>query len=156
MPQPAPLPENTPHSERPRHSTPDWLAGLLQPARMGALSPIAARFALSLRLIVVHERAQRDPVPELAARLGNLDVVAKSLALAQVITLVWPEDVCTSRFCCPCLTHDEATIGALVECAQARDRAGFDARLDGFIRRERIALAWEATQDLVNAEMQAA
>ena len=131
------------------------LARLAEPARLAQLEPVAARFVVSLRLIALHQRANRDPVPELAASLGGVEIAAKTLALSQAVASVWPETIHVSRFCCQRLTHDEATIGALVERACARDLAGFERQIEGFIRPERFHLLWDATLGLVAAERRA-
>jgi len=132
------------------------LAKLASPARLESFGPIAARFAFSLRLIALHQRANRDPVPELATRLGRIEVAARTLALSQAITQVWPENIHVSRFCCKAMTHDEATIGAMIEAATDRDREAFDAAAEGLIRPARIETLWDAATDLVMAELQAA
>lgn len=129
------------------------IANLVQPARLADSHPIAARFLYSLRLVALHDRAGCDPVPELAARLGSVETTAKTLALSQTIAATWPEKIHVSRFCCSLLTHDEATIGALIESASARDRTTFDATIVGLIRPDRIHRLWEATQELVMAEL---
>ena len=124
--------------------------------RLDSLGPIAARFIHSLRLIALHERARRDPVPELTARLGSVEIAAKALALSQAITATWPENIHVSRFCCPRLTHDEATIGTVIDCAVARNRIGFEQQLQGLVRPEREGRIWDAVFALVVAEMHAA
>ncbi|MGB3806719.1 MAG: glutamate--tRNA ligase, partial [Erythrobacter sp.] len=90
---------------------------LARPPRIEDVSPIAARFVFSLRLIALHDRARRDPVPELAARLGSVDVAAKALALGQAVSAIWPENVHVSRFCCSLLSHDELTVATLIDSA---------------------------------------
>jgi hypothetical protein len=131
------------------------IARLAEAPRMANLNPIAARFLHSLRLIAVYQKAQRDPVSELAARLGSIDVAAKSLALSQTICAAWPENISVSRFCCGLLSHDEASIAALVEATTARDRSRFEAEIAGFVRPDRIERLWDAAQDLVMAELRA-
>ena len=132
------------------------IAQLAAPARLDILGPIAARFVYSLRLIALHQRARRDPVPELATRLGSIEVAAKSLALSQVITATWPENIHVSRFCCCAMTHDEATIAAMIEAAIGRDRSAFDVAVEGLIRPARIEALWEGAGNLVIAEMSGA
>ncbi len=141
--------------QQPSRSTPsrDTISALAQAPSLNDLGPIAARFVYSLRLIALHERARRDPVPELTARLGGIEIAAKSLALSQTIVATWPENVHLSRFCCPRMTHDEATIGALLDRAWARDRLGFDEQVKGLIRAERVPRLWDAVLELVTAEV---
>lgn len=128
------------------------IAQLAKPPCAADLDPIAARFIYSLRLIALHERAKRDPVPELAMRLGNVEVAAKSLALANAISATWPENIRVSRFCCGYLSHDEATIAALTNSAANRDPGMFEHAVAGFIRPDRTHRLWEAALDLVTAE----
>lgn len=131
------------------------IAALAVPPRVERLGPIAGRFIHALRLIAVHDRARRDPVPELAAKLGSVDVAAKALILAQAIAAHWPENICISRFCCRLMSHDEATIGALVDAAANGDHRGFEAALDGLIRPDRAHRLWEAALALASAEIRA-
>lgn len=131
---------------------PSILNALAEPKPLAELGPIAARFVYSLRLIALHERVKRDPVPELTVRLGGVDIAAKSLALSQAVAATWPENIHVSRFCCQKLTHDEATIGALLDCAASRDRPGFEAQINGLIRPERIERLWGPVLALVASE----
>ena len=95
----------------------------------------------------------RDPVPELATRLGSVDVAARALILAQAIAATWPENIAVSRFCCRLMSHDEATIGAFVDAAAAGNRRGFEAAIDGLVQPERAHRLWEAALALAAAEM---
>jgi len=130
----------------------DTIAALEQAPSLHSLGPIAMRFVYSLRLIALHERLQQDPVPELAMRLRGVDIAAKSLALSQAVSVTWPENVHVSRFCCQRLTHDEVTIGTLIDCAIARDRPGFEDQIHGLIRPDRVHHLWGAVLALVAAE----
>lgn len=132
------------------------IIALATPPRVEALGPLGGRFVHALRLIAVHERIGRDPVPELAVRLGSVEVAAKALILAQAISANWPENIHVSRFCCRLMSHDEATIGGFVDAAGRRDRAGFEAALTGLIRPDRIHRLWDGALALVAAEMRAA
>lgn len=131
------------------------IARLAQPPRVAEHHPLAARFIYSLRLIAIHDRAKRDPVPELTTRLGSVEAAAKSLALAQVIQCTWPEDIHIARFCCGLMSHDEATIAGMLSSAVNRDRAAFDHSVHGLIRPDRVHRLWDAVLELVAAEMRA-
>jgi hypothetical protein len=132
------------------------IARLQQAPHITDCGPLAGRFVHALRLIALHERLGRDPVPELAVRLGNIEVAAKALILAQTIAESWPENVHVSRFCCRLLSHDEATIGAFVDAAAAGDRRAFEAALAGLIRPDRMHRLWDGALALVGAELRAA
>lgn len=144
-----------PHSRSTSSAAAATIARLAEVPCVDGVTPIAARFIYSLRLIAVHQRAGRDPVAELAVRLGSFDVAAKSLAFAQTICTVWPENITVSRFCCRLMSHDEASIAALVEAATDRERSRFDQTITGLIRTDRFARMWDAAQDLVMAELRA-
>jgi hypothetical protein len=133
----------------------EFIIGLATPPRIEALGPIAGRFIHALRLIALHERLGRDPVPELAVRLGSVAVAAKALILAHAVSASWPENIHVSRFCCRLLSHDEMTIGAIVEAAAQGNRASFEAALAGLIRPERMHRLWDGALALVAAEMRA-
>lgn len=144
-----------PENRYPTAATRTIIAALAAPPRIEQLGPIAGRFIHALRLIALHERLGRDPVPELAARLGSVEIAAKALILAQTIAATWPENIAVSRFCCRLMSHDEATIGAFVDAAAAADLRGFEAALDGLVRAERAHRLWEAALALAAAEIRA-
>lgn len=131
----------------------DIIAALAAPPRIEALGPIAGRFVHALRLVALHDRIGQDPVPELAAKLGSVDVAAKALILTQAVAASWPENIAVSRFCCRLLSHDEATIGAFVDAAAQGDRTGFEAALQGLIHADRAHRLWDGALALVAAEM---
>ncbi|MFL0671268.1 MAG: DNA-directed RNA polymerase subunit beta' [Erythrobacter sp.] len=138
---------------RPTTAARQTIAALAAPPRIERLGPVAGRFIHALRLIAIHERIGRDPVPELAAKLGGVEIAAKALMMAHLIAAVWPENIHVSRFCCRLLSHDEATIGAFVDAAAAGDRMGFEAAITGLIRADRAPRLWEAALALAAAEM---
>lgn len=139
----------------PSAPTQDIIAALAAPARAETLGPIGGHFVHALRLIALHERLGRDPVPELAVRLASVEIAAKSLILAQTIAACWPENIHVSRFCCRLLSHDEVTIAALVDAAAARDRSAFEEALAGLVRPERWHRLWDGALALVAAELRA-
>ncbi len=145
-----------PHRPLPSFTAQSIIADLAAPPRVERLGPLGGRFVHALRLIALHERLGRDPVPELAVRLGNIEVAAKALILAQTIAESWPENVHVSRFCCRLLSHDEATIGGFVDAAARADRAGFEDALTGLIRPDRMHRLWDGALGLVGAELRAA
>jgi len=131
------------------------IAGLAEARLVQSLNPIAARFVYSLRLIALHQRAKRDPVPELASHLNSVSVAVRSLALSHTVSATWPENLHISRFCCCKLTHDEATIAAAIEGACNRDRQAFEQAMKGFIRPDRVERLWDGVLAVVEAELRA-
>ena len=140
----------------PTASTKATIAELAKPRTVDTVNPIAARFVYSLRLIALHQRAKRDPISELAKRLNSVNVAAKTLALAQMVLAVWPENIHVSRFCCCKLTHDEMTIAAMIEGVAERDRGELERADGGLIRPNRMSRLWDNVTELVVAELSAA
>jgi hypothetical protein len=143
-----------PHRDAPS-ATRNIIAALAATPRVEALGPIGCRFVHALRLIALHERVGRDPVPELAVRLGGVEIAAKALILAHAISANWPENIHVSRFCCRLLSHDEVTIGMFVDAAAHGDRQGFEGVLGGLIRADRMPRLWEGALALAAAELRA-
>ncbi|WP_176273245.1 DNA-directed RNA polymerase subunit beta' [Altererythrobacter lutimaris] len=106
-------------------------------------------------MIAIHRRAKRDPVPELAARLGNVTSAIAALDLVETLTSVWPEPIQVGRACCRALTLDEATMGRAVQAVSARDREAFVHQLDGLMKAGRVDLLWEQAMTFVAAEFAA-
>ncbi|MGY6551044.1 MAG: DNA-directed RNA polymerase subunit beta' [Erythrobacter sp.] len=131
------------------------IAALAAPPRIEAFGPYGARFIHALRLIALHERVGRDPVPELTTRLGGVEIAAKSLILAHTISAVWPENIHVSRFCCRLVSHDEATIASIVDAAASADHARFEAAVTGLIRPDRAERLWQGALALIAAERRA-
>lgn len=144
-----------PQNRLPSAAAMNTIMALALPPRIETLDTIGARFVHALRLIALHERLGRDPVPELAVRLGSVEPAAKALILAQTIGASWPENIHVSRFCCRLLTHDEATIGTFVDAAARGDRAAFEASLTGLVRADQMHRLWEGALALTTAEMRA-
>jgi hypothetical protein len=143
------------HQPTPSATARDTIAALARPPRTETLGPIGGRFIHALRLIALHERVGRDPVPELAVRLGGVELAVKALILAHAISANWPENIHVSRFCCRLMSHDEATIGAFVDAAARGDRLEFEEAVAGLIRAERMPRLWESALALAAAEMRA-
>ncbi|MEL7445871.1 MAG: DNA-directed RNA polymerase subunit beta' [Pseudomonadota bacterium] len=131
----------------------NWIERLRHAPRLEGFGPVSARFIHSMRLIALHEQAGRDPVPELAGRLGSISVAAKSLELSQAVCATWPENIHVSPFCCQAMTHDEMTIALMIEAVIDRDRTAFVASLEGLIRPDRVERLWDCALGLVTMEI---
>lgn len=132
----------------------EWVEALARPSAISALHPVAARFIYSLRLVAAYQRARHDPAPELAQRLGQITIAIKLLQLIDTIGHAWPEPVNVRRFCCCHLSHDEATLGRMMEAAWRGDEEGFSRQVHGLVRSDRIDRMWNDAVALVMAEAQ--
>lgn len=139
-------------NERNGAGTAHWIERLKQPRAMETLHPVAARFIHALRLIAIHARAGRDPTAELALRLGSMAVAVKALQLVDSIGASWPEPLQLRRFCCRVLSHDEATIAALLEAAWHNRQEQFELQLDGLLGPARCQRLWADCVELIACE----
>lgn len=130
----------------------EQIASLREPPAIAALHPVAARFVYAMRLVAAYHRAKRDPAAELATRLGSIHIAIMALQLVDTIAHAWPEPVVVRRFCCGCLSHDELTIGALLDAGWRNDRDAFAAQLQGLVSSEQINGIWDDAMQLVLAE----
>lgn len=130
----------------------DWVERLSLARATESLHPVAARFIHALRLIAIHSRAGRDPTAELVLRLGSMAVAVKALQLTDSLGACWPEPIQLRRFCCGALSHDEATIAALVEAAWRNRQDRFEFQLDGLLRPEQSQRLWVDCVELVASE----
>lgn len=131
-----------------------WVAALAEPPAIMSLHPVAARLVYSLRLVAAYQRVGRDPAPELAQRLGQIAIAIKTLQLLETIGHAWPEAVNVRRFCCVRLSHDEMTLGRMLEAVWSGDEEAFGRQLDGLVRPDRVERIWNDAVDLVMAEAQ--
>lgn len=131
------------------------IVALAKVPHIAMLGPMGDQFVHALRLIALHQRAQCDPIPELTIMLGSVETAAKALALSETIARCWPETVQVSRFCCQLLTHDEVTIGTLVDAAATRDPTRFERSIEGLTRPDRFHAIWEAVLALLAAQARA-
>ena len=133
-------------------STPDHtlhavrtVAQLAQEPDLRIQSHGAIHLVMTMRLRAILERAERDPIAELSARLCSVPAAIAALELYDQISIVWPEPFAVHRPCCVKLSADEHTLALMARSARAADRAGFRAVLDGFIRLSRHDRLFDAT-----------
>ncbi|NJS13954.1 MAG: addiction module antidote protein [Sphingopyxis sp.] len=76
---------------------------------------------------------EHDPQPQLIALLGDAHAVSCFRLLIAGMAHVWPDPLSVFRPCCPCLTHDEASLLAMVTHAGRNDRRAFDRAIGEMI-----------------------
>ena len=106
----------------------------------------AAQAVLALRYCILCRRGERDPMPELERRWGNILVARRFRLVVEAIGHVWPDPFAVAPPCCPRASFDEALLAALVGAAGRDDRAAFDwlrAELLGGDAREMLFVAME-------------
>ncbi len=105
----------------------------------------SVHLVMTMRLRAIFERAERDPIAELSARLCSVPAAIAVLELCDQVCAVWPEAFTIHRPCCVKLSPDEHTLAQMARCARGGDRAGFSAVLDGFVRTSRHDNLYDAT-----------
>jgi hypothetical protein len=90
----------------------------------------AAQAVLALRYCILCHRSDRDPMPELERRWGDILSARRYRLVVEAIGHVWPDPFAVAPPCCPGTSFDEALLASAVEAVSRRDRASFD-RLTG-------------------------
>ncbi|WP_432769613.1 addiction module antidote protein [Sphingopyxis sp.] len=106
----------------------------------------AAQAVLALRYCVLCRRSERDPMPELERRWGNILAARRYRLVVEAIGQVWPDPFAVAPPCCPQASFDEALLAAMVGAATRRDRVDFDwltAEMLGSDAREMLFVALE-------------
>ncbi len=80
----------------------------------------------ALRHWVRARRAERCPTAAAAAHLGSARAAAHLGLLVEEIAACWPDPFAVAPPCCPRLSHDEATLAAMLRLGAGQDRRGFD------------------------------
>jgi len=119
---------------------------LSEQPRVRDLSVEAAQAVLALRYCILCSRSERDPIPELERRWGNILAARRYRLVVEAIGHVWPDPFVVAPPCCPRISFDEALLAAMVSAAAQRDRPQFDlltAEMLGGDAREMIFAALE-------------
>lgn len=129
--------DNDPSTASPADTRAATIELLRRPPGIEDLSCLGYRTISAIRLMAVCGKVERDPVVELTRRFGSVTAAKTFLDFADLAGACWPERVAVMRPCCRILSHDEATLAAMADCAGRGDRAGFEAALAGFVRPDR-------------------
>ena len=106
----------------------------------------AAQAVLALRYCILCRRSERDPMPELERRWGNILAARRYRLVVEAIGHSWPDPFAVAPPCCPRVSFDESLLAAMVGAAGRRDRARFDwltGEMLGSDAREMIFVALE-------------
>ncbi|MBL8649656.1 MAG: addiction module antidote protein [Sphingopyxis sp.] len=106
----------------------------------------AAQAVLALRYCILCRRSERDPMPELERRWGNILAARRFRLVVEAIGHSWPDPFAVAPPCCPRLSFDESLLAAMIGVSARRDRAQFDwlcAEMLGSDAREMIFVALE-------------
>ena len=110
------------------------------------LSVEAAQAVLALRYCVLCHRSERDPLPELERRWGNILAARRFRLMVEAIGHSWPDPFAVAPPCCPRLSFDESLLAAMIGASARRDRAHFDgltSEMLGSDAREMLFVALE-------------
>lgn len=99
---------------------------LTEQALVRDLSVGAAQAVLALRYCILCRRSERDPMPELERRWGNILAARRYRLVVEAIGHCWPDPFAVAPPCCPHISFDEALLADLVGAAADGDRARFD------------------------------
>lgn len=118
------------------------LEKLTQAPRTSQLAAVARDAILAIRLHLTYRHSGVDSLGPLSRRLGGGEAALRHIHVAGAMASIWPERFTLSPPCCPCLSHDEALLGNLIEAVANDDRARFDAESRDFLHDEARAALW--------------
>ncbi len=121
------------------------IAALARPADLRTLPIAALHLVMAMRFCALFDRAGRDPVVELATRLGSIPAATATLKLIGTVGKIWPDPFVVGRPCCMAMTPDERTLAMMVRAAQTVDHAGFCRQIDGLVRSDRHDALFDQT-----------
>lgn len=120
------------------------IARLGRPGDLRALDMKALHVVMAVRLCALFDRAEREPLAELAQRFRSFEAAAAVLDLVRTVSWAWPEPFTVNRPCCLAMSPDETTLAAMLRAAARGDRAGFGEVLAGFVRPGRHERLYDA------------
>ena len=117
------------------------------------LSVEAAQAVLALRYCIVCRRNDRDPMPELERRWGNILAARRYRLVVEAIGHSWPDPFAVAPPCCPRASFDEALLAAMVGAASKGDRARFDWLTSEMLGGDARAMLFVALENFHRARM---
>jgi len=120
---------------------------LVRPLTLDSLAPAPLQLIGALRLWALASRLRWCPVGTVAQRLGSICAAAQLRLIIAQVGAAWPDPFCVAPPCSVRLSHDEATVAAMLSLAARDDRPGFDrllADLLPFDVRERLFASFAA------------
>jgi hypothetical protein len=111
---------------------------------LAAVPAAQAQWIGAVRLWVMMCKLGQPPMQAVTERMGSARAAAHLHLLIEEIGAAWPDPFCVSPPCCRCLSHDEATLAAMIVIAGRGDRPGFDRLLEDLLPaevRERLFLS---------------
>ena len=111
----------------------------------------AAQAVLALRYCILCRRSERDPMPELERRWGNILAARRYRLVVEAIGHIWPDPFAVAPPCCPRASFDEALLAAMVGAASGGDRVRFDTLTAEMLGSDARAMLFTALENFVRA-----
>ncbi|HMN54287.1 MAG TPA: addiction module antidote protein [Sphingopyxis sp.] len=111
----------------------------------------AAQAVLALRYCILCRRSERDPMPELERRWGNILAARRYRLVVEAIGHIWPDPFAVAPPCCPRVSFDEALLAAMVGAAGCGDQARFDTLTAEMLGSDARAMLFTTLENFVRA-----
>ncbi|WP_077148613.1 addiction module antidote protein [Sphingopyxis sp. KK2] len=112
----------------------------------------AAQAVLALRYCILCRRSERDPMPELERRWGNILAARRFRLVVEAIGHSWPDPFAVAPPCCPRLSFDENLLAAMIEASSRRDRAEFDVLTAEMLGGDARSMIFVALENFLRAK----
>lgn len=106
----------------------------------------AAQAVLALRFCILCHRSDRDPLPELGRRWGNVQAAQRYQLVVEAVGQSWPEPFAVAPPCCPQLSFDEALLADMVVAVNCGNRDKFDRMTGEMLGADARALLYTALE----------
>ena len=112
----------------------------------------AAQAILALRYCILCRRSERDPMPELERRWGNVLAARRFRLVVEAVGHAWPDAFAVAPPCCPHVSFDEALLAAMVGAASRGDQAQFDRMTEEMLGGDARAMLFAALENFLRAK----
>jgi len=103
----------------------------------------------AIRTWVVLHKAERSPFDPMVPHFGSAEATARLRVLIEMVGTAWPDAVALAPPCCRLLSHDEATLAALLAHARTGNRRGFDRECHEMLDWDARCRIWVAMRVLL-------
>lgn len=112
----------------------------------------AAQTVLALRYCILCRRSDRDPMPELERRWGNILAARRFGLVVEAVGQIWPDPFAVAPPCCPHLSFDESLLASITAAASRGDRVHFDYLTAEMLSSDARDLIFTALENFVRAK----
>ena len=121
------------------------------PTLLASLHPQTALVVRTIRIWAGLRMARRCPLEMAESRFGSLEAASALHRLVAEMSAAWPDPIAIAPPCCPVLSHDEATLAALLTAAASDHRLAFDREAEDMLDEDARGRLWTEMRAILAA-----